>query len=327
MLYVHNDNITDPRVNLAIEEHLLRNLAVAEPIILFYINEPAVIIGRNQNTIEEIDPDYIKLKGIHVIRRISGGGAVYHDLGNLNFSFITQGREDLHNFARFTDPVIGVLRDLSVAAELRGKSDIFAAGKKISGNAQYATGNRMFSHGTLLFDTDIKEMLSALNPKQVKIESKAVQSVRNFVTNIREQLPSDMGIEDLRQALLRGLFGSDDIPEYELQETDWDQINQISEERYRSWGWNYGHSPKFNIQKSDRFPVGVIDIRMDVEGGVIQGARIYGDFAGTRDIIDLEELLVGIRYDQDELAAALSDVDLSPFFGSLDKSDFLSLLH
>jgi lipoate-protein ligase A len=279
MLYVDNDNITDPWVNLAIEEHLLRNLQIAEPIVLFYINEPSVIIGRNQNSIEEIDPAYIKQQGIRVVRRISGGGAVYHDLGNLNFSFITQGKEDLHNFGRFTDPVIQVLGGLGVEAELRGKSDIFAAGKKISGNAQYAAANRMFSHGTLLFDTDIREMLRALNPKQVTIESNAVQSVRNFVTNIRDLLPSDMDVGQLKQELLRGIFGSDDIPAYSLEAADWEQIRQISAERYGTWDWNYGHSPKFNIQKSERFPVGVIDVRMDVEGGLIQG--IFGKLEKT----------------------------------------------
>jgi lipoate-protein ligase A len=327
MLYVDNDNITDPRINLAIEEHLLRNLQIAEPILLFYINEPSAIIGRNQNAIEEIDPSYVKEHGIHVVRRVSGGGAVYHDLGNLNFSFITQGREDLHNFARFTDPVIRILRDLGVEAELRGKSDIFAAGKKISGNAQYATAGRMFSHGTLLFDTDIAEMLRALNPRQVHIESKAVQSVRNFVTNIRELLPEDMGVDDLKKALLRGIFGDGVIPFYSLESADWEQIQLISTSRYRSWDWNYGHSPNFNIQKSDRFPVGVIDARMDVESGTIRGIRIYGNFNGVRDVIELEEQLVGIRYDPEAIASALSNIDIRPYFGDLDRAEFIDLLY
>jgi lipoate-protein ligase A len=154
-----------------------------------------------------------------------------------------------------------------------------------------------------------------------------VQSVRNFVTNIRELLPSDMTIEDLKQALLRGIFGSDELPRYELRAADWEQIELISAERYRTWEWNYGHSPKFNIRKSGRFPVGTIDVRMDVDRGVIKGIRIYGDFAGQRDIVDLEELLVGVRFDQDALAAVLSDGDLNSFFGSLEKSDFLSLLY
>jgi lipoate-protein ligase A len=136
MLFVDNQNITDPRLNLALEEHLLRHVEEAEPILLFYINEPAVIIGRNQNTLEEIDPDYVEDEGIHLVRRLSGGGAVFHDLGNLNFSFVTDDNRDIHNFAKFTDPVIDVLRELGVDAELRDKSDIFADGKKISGNAQ-----------------------------------------------------------------------------------------------------------------------------------------------------------------------------------------------
>ena len=214
MLFVDNQETTDPRMNLAIEEHLLRNVQLVEPLLLFYINAPSVILGRNQNSVEEIDPDFVRQKKIHVVRRLSGGGAVYHDLGNLNFSFITHGRQDLHNFEKFTEPVIKVLRDLGIDAGLQGKSDIFVDGKKVSGNAQYAAAGRMFSHGTILFDTNLENMLRAINPKQAKIESKAVQSVRAFVTNIREQLSEDMDIAQFRQALLTGIFGSGDIPAY-----------------------------------------------------------------------------------------------------------------
>lgn len=327
MLFVDNENITDPRLNLAIEEHLLRNLDAAEPLLLFYINEPSVIIGRNQNTLEEIDPDYVEANQIHVVRRLSGGGAVYHDMGNLNFSFITAGREDLHNFAKFTEPVVQVLRELGIAAELRGKSDIFANGKKISGNAQYATGRRMFSHGTLLFDTNLQHMLQAINPNRLQIESKAVQSIRNFVTNICELLPTPMDIQTLRQALLRGIFGSDDVPAYVLTEADWAQIRQIMANRYALWDWNYGRSPKFNVQKSARFPIGKLDARIDVDEGHIQGLKIYGDFAGRADIAQLESLLIGVRYDRDALASALKDVDIAPYFGDLPPADFLALLY
>jgi len=295
--------------------------------LLFYINEPAVIIGRNQNTLEEIDPDYVKAHNIHVVRRLSGGGAVYHDLGNLNFSFVTRDREGLHNFARFTEPVARVLRQLGVAAELRGKSDIFVDDKKISGNAQYATAGRMFSHGTLLFDTDLEKMLKAINPRQVKIESKAVQSVRNFVANIRELLPVDMDIQTLKGAILRGVFKMADIPTYNLSESDWEQIRTIAATRYQSWEWNIGRSPHFNVQKSERFPVGKLDVRIDVDKGRIQAAKIYGDFAGRRDVAGLEAQLTGLRYDPDALAAALEDVDIEPYFGKLPKADFLALIY
>ncbi|HEX6383735.1 MAG TPA: lipoate--protein ligase [Anaerolineae bacterium] len=327
MLYVDNGGITDPRVNLAIEEHLLRNVGIDEPILLFYINEPSVIIGRNQNTLEEIDPDYVKANDIHIVRRLSGGGAVYHDLGNLNFSFVTSGHQDLHNFARFTEPVVQVLRELGVAAELRGKSDIFVGDKKISGNAQYATAGRMFSHGTLLFDTNLEEMLKAINPRRVEIESKAVQSVRNFVINLRELLPVGMDVHGLKKSILRGVFQTADTPSYDLTDSDWEQIRSISANRYRTWEWNVGRSPHFNVQKSERFAVGKIDVRIDVDKGRIQALKIYGDFTGQRDVAGLEAQLIGVRYDRDALAAALADVDIAPYFGDLPTDDFLTVLY
>jgi lipoate-protein ligase A len=327
MRFVDNENITDPRLNLAIEEHLLRNMDLAEPILLFYINEPSVIIGRNQNTIEEIDPDYVKSERIHVVRRLSGGGAVYHDLGNLNFSFITQGKEGLHDFARFTNPVIEVLRHLGVAAELRGKSDIFANDKKISGNAQYSTAGRMFSHGTLLFDTNLEVMLKALNPRKAKIESKAVQSIRNFVVNIRELLDQDMDVYGLRKSILQGIFGQSPLPSYQLTSADWEGIQTISDQRYQQWDWNFGRSPEFNLQKSDRLPAGKIDVRIKVIDGRIDTLRIYGDFAGLRDVAELEQQLAGVRYDREALATSLADVDLQPYFGDLNKAAFLKLLY
>lgn len=326
MLFVENNRITDPRLNLAIEEYLLRDVQQVEPLLLFYINAPSVIIGRNQNTLEEIDPDFVREEGIQVVRRLSGGGAVYHDLGNLNFSFITPSRQDLHNFEKFTQPVIEVLAKLGVTAVLQGKSDLFVDGKKISGNAQYASMGRMFSHGTILFDTNLENMLRAINPRQVKIESNAVQSIRSFVTNLREHLTEPMDILQLRQALLTGIFGAGDVPTYELTAADWEKIEQIATERYRSWDWNYGRSPAFNIQKSEKLPIGKLDARIAVEKGRIQSIRIYGDYSGQRNVAELEMQLAGLRYDAEAIASALADTDLTPYFGNLEKETFLSLL-
>ena len=326
MLFVDNNETTDPRLNLAIEEHLLRNVQVVEPLLLFYINAPSVIIGRNQNTIEEIDPDFVRENQIHVVRRLSGGGAVYHDLGNLNFSFITHGKEDLHNFGKFTQPVIDVLQGLGVSAELKGKSDIFVDGKKISGNAQYASHGRMFSHGTILFNTSLENMLRAINPRQVQIESKAVQSVRSFVTNVQEHLPKAMDIVALRDALLHGIFGTDSVPVYGLTDTDWAQIREIATQRYMTWEWNYGRSPAFNIQKSEKLAVGKLDARIDVVKGHIQAIKIYGDFSGQQDVAGLEKELVGLRYDREAIEAALAETEIEPYFGPLDKGTFLNLL-
>lgn len=327
MLFVDNHGITDPHLNLAFEEYLLRHVDSEEPLLLFYVNEPSVIIGRNQNTVEEIDPDYVAERGIHVVRRLSGGGAVYHDLGNLNFSFVTNGKEDLHNFAKFTGPVVTVLRELGVDAELRGRSDIFAAGKKVSGNAQYATGRRMFSHGTLLFDTDLGEMLRAINPRRAQIESKAVQSVRNFVINLRELLPAGMTLDDLRAALLRGLFGSGPVPTYELSEADWERVHAIADGRYMTWEWNYGHSPAFNVRKGERYPGGKIEVRIDVSAGRIRAVRFFGDFSGRQDVAELEAHLVGVPYDRDRLRSALAEIDPGEYFGRLDAAELVDLLY
>ncbi|WP_420642850.1 lipoate--protein ligase [Candidatus Leptofilum sp.] len=326
MRFVDNKEITDPRLNLAIEEHLLRNVQTEEPLLLFYINAPSVIMGRNQNSIEEIDPDFVRENNIYVVRRLSGGGAVYHDLGNLNFSFITQGKRDLHNFEKFTRPVVDVLHQLGVDAALQGKSDLFVAGKKISGNAQYAAMGRMFSHGTILFDTNLETMLRAINPRQMIIESKAVQSIRSFVTNIREHLSEDMNIVTFRQKLLLGIFGSQNIPLFTLTEADWEQIHEIAAQRYKTWEWNYGRSPAFNIQKSEQLPVGKVDARIEVEKGRIQEIKIYGDFDGRRDVAELEMRLIGLRYDRDAIQNALADTDLEPYFGALEKEALLNLL-
>lgn len=326
MLYVQNQGLTDPRLNLAIEEHLLRNFDIDEPILFFYINEPSVIIGRNQNVFEEIDPDFVKANGIHMVRRLSGGGAVYHDLGNLNFSFITQGKGDLHKFAKVVEPIIKVLRKIGVEAEFRGKSDIFAAGKKISGNAQYSTAGRMFSHGTLLFDTDLDSLSKALTPKNVKIESKAVQSIRNHVVNIRDLLAEPMSIDDLQQALLRGLFNTEEIPTLTLTTSDWKQIQQISVERYQQWDWNYGRSPKFNVSRSQSFPFGKIDVQIEVEDGRIKAITFPGESAGKLKMRDLGKSLIGLRYDPTEVAQWLETVDLQPYSGQLDKAIILGLL-
>lgn len=327
MLFVDNQQITDPRINLAIEEHLLRNLAQPDPLLLFYINEPAVIIGRNQNTVAEIDPEFIAQQQIHVVRRLSGGGAVYHDLGNLNFSFITNGRDHLHQFDQFLRPVVAALQKMGLNAQIRGKSDIFVADKKVSGNAQFASNGRMFSHGTLLFNSNLQNLLNALNPSQQHISSQAVQSIRNFVTNLSDHLPQPLTIQQLQTVLLQELFGQQPAPEYTLGPDDWQQIEQISASRYQTWEWNYGRSPRFNIQKQAQFPqVGKIELRLEVEKGHISQLKFYGDFAGSADIADLEARLIGQPYNQQTLTNTLKSIEISPYFGNLSKPDLLQLI-
>ncbi len=329
MLFIDNKGINDPQINLAIEEYALKNLDINETYLLFYINAPSIIIGKNQNTIEEINTQYVEDNGIKVVRRLSGGGAVYHDLGNLNFSFITKDDgESFHNYKKFTEPVIEALHKLGVNAQLSGRNDIEVEGRKISGNAQFSTRGRMFSHGTLMFDSEINHVVSALKVKKDKIESKGIKSVRSRVANISEFLSEKITIEEFREMLLRYIFNTDgDIPEYKLTEKDWEKIKEISKERYKNWDWNYGKSPKFNYQHTHRFPVGSIDVRIESQKGMIENCKIYGDFFGVGDVEEIENRLIGTKYEKAELEKALEDIDIQHYFGKITKEDFINLIY
>lgn len=329
MIFVDNQNTYDPRVNLAIEEHLLRTLDTDEDILLFYINQPSIIIGRNQNTLEEINHEYVEQNGVHVVRRLSGGGAVYHDLGNLNFSFISNySRDNFKNFKKFTGPVIEVLHSLGVPAELSGRNDILVEGRKISGNAQYTTTRRMYSHGTLLLNTNLEHLVAALNVKMSKIESKGIKSVRSRVANISEYLSEEMDTLTFRQRLLEGIFsGSPTIPEYKLNEVDWKAIHKLFEERYSQWDWNFGHSPDFNVKKVERFPFGEVEVRIDVHKGMVQGFKIFGDFQGEGDIHDIESAVIGTRFERESLLQAMKNLAVDRYFGGFGAEDFVNFIY
>ncbi|MEP6999517.1 MAG: lipoate--protein ligase [bacterium] len=330
MLYVDNGGITDAHLNLALEEYVLRNKMAEDDLLLFYVNAPAIIIGRNQNTIEEINSDVVAERGINVVRRVSGGGAVYHDLGNLNFSFMTR---DVHNrfnrYDRFNGPVVDVLRDLGVPAEIGGRNDILAAGRKISGNAQFATPDRMLSHGTLLLDSNLDDVTAALRPKPGKVESKGVKSIRSRVANISEFLSAPMNVDELRERILERIFGTRDrsqISSVEISEEDWKGVRELLGRKYGMMTWNYGENPSSNIQRDHRFPGGEIDVRLDVREGLIAGIRIFGDFMGRRDVDELEARLIGVMYEREVVITTLADVDLGEFFTGIGRDDVLSIL-
>ncbi|MDF2557012.1 MAG: lipoate--protein ligase [Bacillales bacterium] len=327
MIFLDNKGITDPKINLAIEEYALKNLPADKTFLLFYINRPSIIIGKNQNTIEEINQDYVNEHQIDVVRRLSGGGAVYHDLGNLNFSFITKDDgNSFHNFRMFTQPVVDALQSMGVEAELSGRNDIEVNGRKISGNAQFSTRGRMFNHGTLMFNSEIEQLVAALKVKQEKIESKGIKSIRSRVANISEFLSEEMTIEEFKTKLLQFIFGAEEIPIYQWTEDDWEAIDKISKERYQNWDWNYGKSPAFNIQKQHRFPIGSIDARLTVENGRIESCKIFGDFFGIGDAAEVEDALVGIRYTFEDIVEALKDIDAKHYFGNISNGELADML-
>lgn len=334
MLFVPNEN-NDPRINLAIEIFLLQEMKVDEPILLFYINEPSIIIGRNQNTIEEINKDYVDDHGIHVVRRFSGGGAVYHDFGNLNFSFIMpDDGNSFRDFEKLTKPIVQALHEMGVeGAQLKGRNDLVIDDMKFSGNAMYATNGRMFAHGTIMFDSDINEVVNALKVRKDKIESKGIKSIRSRVTNIKPFLPKDkqdMTTEAFREEILLKIFGVDSVDQvktYTLTEEDWVKINEISDKYYRSWDWNYGKSPAFDIERRKRFPIGSIEVRFNVQEGKITEAKIYGDFFGLGDIADVEQAFIGTRYDKSALKDVIDQIDVKKYFGNITPEDLLELVY
>ena len=327
MKFISNNNITDPTLNLAMEEYVLKNMPKDDSYFLFYINRPSIIIGKNQNTIEEVNQSYIDEQGIDVVRRISGGGAVYHDQGNLNFSFVTDDDgNSFHNFQKFTEPIVEALKSLGVDANLSGRNDIQVGEAKISGNAMVKVKDRMFSHGTLMLNSELDEVQNALKVNPAKIKSKGIKSVRSRVANISEFLDEPIDIDKFKEIILRSIFGETQVEEYKLTDEDWEKIEKLSNEKYRTWEWNYGRNPKYNFEREEKFEKGFVQIKLDVKKGRIEHAKIFGDFFGEGDITELENALEGTMHEFDSIEEALSNYDIYHYFGDIDRHELIRLM-
>ena len=328
MKYIKNSS-NDPRYNLAFEEYCFKHLSREEDYVILWINGPAIIVGKNQNTIEEVNSDYVEENNIKVVRRITGGGAVYHDLGNLNFSIITSatGSERI-DFKKYNIPIVKSLEKLGLNCELSGRNDMTLDGKKFSGIAQSVWKRRVLNHGTLLFDTKLDVLSSALNVKQDKIESKGIKSVKSRVTNIKEYLTDDVDIFEFRDLLLNHIFAMEGLTpvEYKLTEEELADIQKLFDEKYSTWEWNYGESPKSKYKNYKRYDFGSIEIRFDLLNGLIKDSKIYGDFFGTEDVALLQEKLNGVKYEKTEVAQAIEDEPIEKYFGNISKEDFIELM-
>ncbi|KRL96721.1 lipoate-protein ligase [Liquorilactobacillus satsumensis DSM 16230 = JCM 12392] len=326
----------DIRRNLATEQYLMNNDELQLPLMLFYIEKSCVIVGRNQNTIEEIDQKYCREHSVTVTRRLSGGGAMYQDLGNLCFSFIVDANQNkFGDFKTMVAPIVNALHEIGVkGAEVTGRNDIVVDGKKFSGNAMYTRGGKTFSHGTLMLDVDTDEVTRALNVPLDKIKSKGIKSVKSRVTNLRPYLAPEyknITTEQFRDLLIMRVLGVKSMEEarqheYQLTAADEEKIDQIEEKYYSNWDWVYGHSPNFTVKRRQHFTSGTIDARILVEKGKIENIKFYGDFFGTDNVQKLEKVLKGCTFDEPQIAAALHDVDLNKYFQGIPRKEVLRLL-
>ena len=328
MLTVINLYTTDAAFNLAAEQHVFENLPRDRDYLMLWQNANAVIIGKYQNTLAEINTSYIEEHHIQVIRRLSGGGAVYHDLGNLNYTFITDARENEGvNLRAFCEPVVLALRSLGVPAEINGRNDIIVEGKKISGNAQYLRNGRVMHHGTLLFDSDLSVVGEALRVDSQKISAKGIHSVRSRVTNIRPYLREDVPVSVFRERLQSEISAGRESCAYLLTEEDQRAIRAIQKERYDTWEWNYGRSPVCTLTRSGRMEgCGKIEAYITVEHGVITDIVFRGDYFSTRDPEELASLFIGRKPDTEGFCDALQGINAGDYFTGLTTESLLTLL-
>lgn len=322
MLCIFN-NSNDAYFNMAVEEYVFTHFT--DDIFMLWRNEPAIIVGLFQNSLAEINLDYVKEKNIKVVRRLTGGGAVFHDLQNLNFTFVESNSKG--NFRTFTQPIIEVLNGIGVDARFEGRNDLMIDGRKFSGNAQCVSNGRMLHHGTLLFDTAMTDMSNALKVNPLKFEDKAVKSVRKRVTNISEHLKSPMTVLQFADLIMKHIMVTRaNCQPYEFTNEDLVAIKKLRDEKYSTWEWNFGHSPKYSFSKMIRTKGGNVELHLNIEKGIISAAKIYGDFFAKRDVSDFEKLLIGVRHEKDAVADLLTKVNPDDYFIGVTSEDVISLM-
>lgn len=314
----------DAYYNLAAEEYIFTSLDREQEYLLLWQNQNAVVVGKHQNTIEEINNAYVKEHGVQVVRRLSGGGAVYHDLGNLNYSFIVNAPTGRYNFREMSQPVVYTLIRLGVNVEFSGRNDLVIDGKKISGSAQFIRRGRILHHGTLLFHSDLDQISRVLAVKDDKIASKGVKSVRSRVTNICEYLPG-VTVRVFQSQLEKTLLDRN-LTVYEFSEADVAAISTLRDSKYATWEWNYGYSPEYDIKKDRRFANGGLRIYIKVQKGVIQTISIRGDFFGDGDLEEIEQSLQNVKLREEDVHEALKAFDIGHYIYGITLDELVDII-
>lgn len=325
MIYI-NSNSTNPYFNFALEEYFMtkKNLD-DDKIFLFWRTNPTVMIGRYQNTYCEINEKYVKENNINVIRRNSGGGTIYTDMGAWQFTFIEKNhKENGISFEKFTEPIINTLRKENIDANFNSRNDLLIGKRKFSGNAQYRKDNSILHHGSILFNTDIKAMVESITVAEDKIIAKGIKSVRERVVNISEVMKENITSEEFRDIILNSLLK--DSKTYTLNKQDINEINKIKKDKFESWDWNYGKNPVFNINRWKRFNGGRVDFKLDIKNGIIKTCVIEGDFFLSGDISEVENAFVNCKYVKKDISKLLDDINVNSYFYKITKEDLLSCI-
>ena len=319
---------TDPAFNLALEQYVFDTLPRDRNYFMLWRNDNAVIIGRHQNTLAEINEPYTRENGIRVVRRLSGGGAVYHDLGNLNFTYIQDSASGIQlDLGMFCRPLAEAISTLGAKAEVNGRNDITIDGKKFSGNAQYVKDGRVMHHGTILFDSDLSRAGLALTPDPEKIIAKGVKSVRSRMTTVREHLPGNISLAEFKAQLLETLFRGQPMERYTLTDADLAAVEELRRTRYDTWEWNYGGSPPCDLRRRKRVEgCGTVECRLTIREGRIHSASFCGDFFSIRDPQLLADRLVGLRPTGEDYQKALEGENISDYFVGLSEEDLINIL-
>ena len=307
---------TDPWYNLSFDEYCLEQYPSDDRFFYLWRNRPSVIVGLNQNVYTEVNLDYLDAHGICLARRSTGGGAVYHDLQNLNYTFIGRGVSP--------EPVVAALRQLGVRAELSGRNDIFVGGRKVSGYARRVWHDREIVHGTLMYDVDLDTLTRVLDVPGSKLAVKGVASVRSRVANLKEALPQFASLDELQAALQDNLAAGDaELPFGPEREA---AVQRLREEKYATWAWNYGQSRTASLVRRATLPCGTVEAYLEVDRGVLTSVRFDGDFLGDWPVEEMEEQLTGVRFERNVLLESLKVAYVDHYFDDTTPEDLLGLL-
>lgn len=325
MRYVRNPS-TNAHYNMAFDEFCLESLPLEEPVFCLWQNAPSVIIGLNQNALSEVNLPYLEAHGILLARRVTGGGAVYHDLGNLNYTIVGRSSDLERDYPGYLTYVIDALRHLGVEAELSGRNDILVGGRKVSGYAKRVWKDRLMVHGTLMYDVDLTTLTQALSVPGSKFEAAGIASVRSRVTNLRDHLPQCASVHDLADDLEDILSRHHADAEVVITPAQRATIQETARTKFATWEWTIGRNPRATVQVSRRFPCGTITAHITVNHGIIEFIEFGGDFIGNSPVQPLTALLTGCRFDRDALLKALSPCPVSNFFDTLTADTLVTFL-